>query len=80
MNISRQSMARIEDLMNMSEDARKAVFGTHIENPQLYKEFVAGEFSWDYAVAAGLLTRDDVRWIKEKEAEESQEEPTEPIL
>ncbi len=77
MNISKQSVAKIEDLKAMNDEARKIAIGVKIENPQIFKEFMASdEIQWDYAVAAGVLTREEVEYIKE---EESAEEPKEPI-
>lgn len=77
MNISKQSMARIEDLKAMNEEARKIAIGVKIENPQIFKEFMESEeIQWDYAIAAGVLTREEVEYIKEEE--ESTEEPAEP--
>ena len=76
MNISKQSVAKIEDLKAMNNEARKIAIGVKIENPQIFKEFMASdEIQWDYAVAAGVLTKEEVEYIKE---EESTEEPKEP--
>ena len=77
MNISKQSIAKIEDLKAMNNEARKIAIGVKIENPQIFKEFMASdEIQWDYAVAAGVLTKEEVEYIKEKEKEEGGD-PTE---
>lgn len=77
MNISKQSVAKIEDLKAMNNEARKIAIGVKIENPQIFKEFMASdEIQWDYAVAAGVLTKEEVEYIKEEEKEE-EEDPTE---
>ena len=77
MDISRQSMAKIEDLMAMDVESYQLLLLSKIENRSLLAEFVnsleSDTKNWDYAVAAGLLTRDEVKWIKEKEAEEGGE-------
>lgn len=71
---------RIADLLAMStEDVRTKIM-VGIDNPSILKQFVADEgMNWDYAVAAGLLEKSDVEWIKEHvNEEESEETPTEP--
>lgn len=69
---------RIQTLLDMNEDDRKILVAMGIENPQIYKDFSeAEEFSWDYAVAAKLLTKEDVEWIKENVNEEETETPKE---
>lgn len=70
---------RIQTLLDMNEEDRKLLVAMGIENPQIYKDFSgAEEFSWDYAVAAKLLTKEDVEWIKENVNEEETETPKEP--
>lgn len=70
---------RIQTLLDMSEEDRKQLVAMGIENPQIYKDFSgAEEFNWDYAVAAKLLTKEDVEWIKENVNEEETETPKEP--
>lgn len=67
MDISTQSKGRVDKYSAMSTEALKNVIGMRIENPQIFKEFMASEtVDWDYAVAAGILTRADVKYIKEK--------------
>lgn len=57
---------RIATLLAMSKAALKTKMAMGITNPQVYKDFMAAEeVNWDYAVAAGLLTKEDVKWIKE---------------
>ena len=62
---------RITDLLAMSTDDVKAKMMVGIDNPSILKQFVADEgMNWDYAVAAGLLEKSDVEWIKEHVNEE----------
>jgi len=77
MDVSMQSQGRIEKYKDMDTEALKNVIGMKIENPQIFKEFMASEtINWDYAVAAGILTRADVKYIKE-ELNSEEENPTE---
>jgi len=77
MDVSMQSQGRIEKYKDMDTEALKNVIGMRIENPQIFKEFMASEtIDWDYAVAAGILTRADVKYIKE-ELNSEEETPTE---
>lgn len=77
MDISTQSKGRIDKYSAMSTEALKNVIGMKIENPQIFKEFMSAEtVDWDYAVAAGILTRADVKYIKE-EINSEEETPTE---
>lgn len=72
---------RIADILAIDEEKLKNIIAVGIENPSIYKQFVAEEkIKWEYAVAAGLLTEDDVEWIKEqeKEGDGSSEEPVDP--
>ena len=74
MDVSMQSKGRVEKYKDMDTEALKNVIGMRIENPQIFKEFMASEtVDWDYAVAAGILTRADVKYIKEEL--NSEEEP-----
>ena len=68
---------RIDDLLDMSTEAVKTKMMVGIDNPSILKQFVADEeMNWDYAVAAGLITWDDAKWIKERiNEEEETEEP-----
>ena len=66
--------SRIADLLAMSTDAVKTKIAVEIDNPSIYKQFVADEgMNWDYAVAAGLLEKADAEWIKEHVNEDSEE-------
>lgn len=89
MDVSMQSQGRIEKYKDMDTEALKNVIGMRIENPQIFKEFMSagasteeGEeggaetINWDYAVAAGILIRADVKYIKE-ELNSDEENPTE---
>ena len=78
MDVSMQSQGRIDKYKDMDTEALKNVIGMKIENPQIFKEFMSADtVDWDYAVAAGILTRADVKYIKEEinsEEETSTEE------
>lgn len=77
MDVSMQSQGRIEKYKDMDTEALKNVIGMKIENPQIFKEFMSADtVDWDYAVAAGILTRADVKYIKE-EVDSEEETPTE---
>ncbi len=79
MDVSMQSKGRVEKYMNMDIEALKTAIGMKIENPQIFKEFMTTiNVDWDYAVAAGILTRADVEYIKEEL--NSEEPPLEPPL
>ena len=66
--------SRIADLLAMSADAVKTKMMVGIDNPSILKQFVADEeMNWDYAVAAGLLEKSDVEWIKEHVNENNSE-------
>ena len=82
MDVSMQSQGRIEKYKDMDTEALKNVIGMKIENPQIFKEFMSADtVDWDYAVAAGILTRADVKYIKEEinseEETSTEENPTE---
>lgn len=71
MDVSMQSKGRIEKYKYMDTPVLKNVIGMRIENPQIFGEFMASDtLDWDYAVAAGILTRADVAFIKAEEAKE----------
>ena len=77
MDVSMQSQGRIDKYTAMNTEALKNVIGMRIENPQIFNEFMAADtVDWDYAVAAGILTRADVKYIKE-EINSEEETPTE---
>lgn len=62
---------RIADLLAMGTEAVKTKMMVGIDNPSILKQLVADEeMNWDYAVAAGLLEKSDVEWIKEHVNEE----------
>jgi len=68
MDVSMQSSDRIDKYLNMDTEALKNVIGMRIENPQIFKEFMSAEtVNWDYAVAAGILTKAEVAFIKSVE-------------
>lgn len=66
--------SRIQDLLDMSTDAVKIKIEIGLENSSIYQQFSTDEgMNWDYAVAAGLLEKSDVEWIKEHVNEENSE-------
>ena len=81
MDISKQSQGRINNLLSMNHGALAIKISTNIKNPAIFKQFFMGGITdsqtMDYAVAAGLLTRADAKWIKEhaNENEGQYEEP-----
>lgn len=85
MDISNQSQGRINNLLSMNPGALAIKISTNIKNPAIFKQFLMGGVRdnqiMDYAVAAGLLTRADAKWIKEhangKEGQ-YEEPPAEP--
>ncbi len=77
MDISMQNNDRVNEYKDMDTEALKNAIGMRIENPQIFKEFMSAEtVDWDYAVAAGILTKADVQYIKENINSE-EETPTE---
>ena len=81
MDISRQSQERIDWLKAMPAAAQFETIAMGIKNPQIYSQFLALDEDasiWDYAYAAGLISKADADFAKAEEAEEaSSEEPTE---
>lgn len=66
MNKSKEN-TRIADFLAMSEENQRLKIAMGIENPQLYKDFIATEeVDYNYAVAAKILSREDVDWITGK--------------
>lgn len=87
MDISKQSQARIDLLKAMPKEAQFEAIAMKIENPQIFSQFLASEEDasvWDYAYAAGLISKADAAFVKAEEAKESEgeggEKPTEPTL
>ena len=88
MNISKQSQERIDWLKAMPAGAQFEAIAMKIENPQIFSQFLALDEDasvWDYAYAAGLISKADADFIKAEEAEENKEEggeepkdPTDP--
>lgn len=73
MDISKQSQARINWLKAMPRKAQFEAIAMRIENPQIFSQFLASEEGasvWDYAYAAGLISRADAAFVKAEEAEE----------
>ena len=70
MNISKQSRERIEWLMNMPAAAKFEAIAMRIENPAIFSQFIALDEDapiWDYAYAAGLISKADVDFVKSYE-------------
>ena len=77
MDISKQSQARINWLTAMPTAAQFEVIAMGIKNPQIYSQFLALDEDasvWDYAYAAGLISKADADFAKAEEAEESEDE------
>lgn len=77
MDISKQSQARIDWLKAMPTAAQFEAIAMGIKNPQIYSQFLAldeGASVWDYAYAAGLISKADADFIKAEEAAEAEEE------
>ena len=77
MNISKQSQERIDWLKAMPKEAQFEAIAMRIENPQIYSQFLASDEDasvWDYAYAAGLISKADADFAKAEEAEESENE------
>lgn len=80
MDISKQSQERIDWLKAMPAAAQFEAIAMKIENPAIFSQFLALDENasvWDYAYAAGLISKADADFIKAEEAEEEGgEEPT----
>lgn len=80
MDISKQSQERIDWLKAMPAAAQFEAIAMKIENPAIFSQFLALDEEasiWDYAYAAGLISKADADFIKAEEAEEEGgEEPT----
>lgn len=80
MDISKQSQERIDWLKAMPAAAQFEAIAMRIENPAIFSQFLALDEEasiWDYAYAAGLISKADADFIKAEEAEEEGgEEPT----
>ena len=77
MDISKQSQARIDWLKAMPAAAQFEAIAMGIKNPQIYSQFLALDEDasvWDYAYAAGLISKADAEFAKAEEAEESEDE------
>ena len=73
MDISKQSQARIDDLSSMPSAAQFEKIAMNIKNPQIYAQFLALDAEapiWDYAYAAGLISKADADFINTEEEEE----------
>lgn len=77
MNISKQSQERIDWLKAMPAVAQFEAIAMNIENPQIFSQFLALDDNasvWDYAYAAGLISKADADFAKAEEAEEAESE------
>jgi hypothetical protein len=77
MDISKQSQERIDWLKAMPKESQFEAIAMKIENPQIFSQFLASEEEvsvWDYAYAAGLISKADADFIKAEEAKESEDE------
>lgn len=77
MDISKQSQERIDWLKAMPTAAQFEAIAMGIKNPQIYSQFLAldeGASVWDYAYAAGLISKADADFAKAEEAAEAEDE------
>lgn len=75
MDISKQSQERIDWLKAMPAAAQFEAIAMNIENPQIFSQFLALDEEasvWDYAYAAGLISKADADLIKAEETEEEE--------
>ena len=75
MNISKQSQERIDWLTAMPAAAKFEAIAMKIENPAIFSQFIALDedaLVWDYAYAAGLISKADADFAKAREAAESE--------
>lgn len=57
---------RIAKLLAMSIPNKYLLCCAGINNPAILKQFLENDgFEWEYMIAAGLLEKSDVEWIKE---------------
>lgn len=83
MNISKQSQERITWLMDMPTAAQFEAIAMNIKNPAIFSQFLALDEEasvWDYAYAAGLISKADADLIKAEEAEESEDSPGPEVI
>lgn len=63
--------SRIADFINMHPDAQFYRILSNIKNPAILKHFMDdsenSSYTFSYAMAAGILDRNDVEWIKEQD-------------
>lgn len=88
MDISKQSQERIDWLKAMPAAAQFEAIAMRIENPAIFSQFLALDDDasiWDYAYAAGLISKADADFVKAEEAKEAEggeeggeENPTTP--
>lgn len=77
MNISKQSRERIDWLKAMPAAAKFEAIAMKIKNPAIFSQFIALDEDasvWDYAYAAGLISKADADFAKAEETEESEED------
>ena len=75
MNISKQSRERIDWLKAMPAAAKFEAIAMKIKNPAIFSQFIALDEDasvWDYAYAAGLISKADADFAKAREAAESE--------
>ena len=60
------------DLAEMNADSLKTKLAVNIENPAIFSQFNGeeGNANWDYAYAAGLITKAEALLLKSYEEEE----------
>ena len=58
--------SRIADFINMNSNAKFYCILSGIKNPAILKHYMNDSEGFNYALAAGILDRNDVEWIKEQ--------------
>ena len=59
------------DLAEMNADSLETKLAVNIENPAIFSQFIdeEGDVNWDYAYAAGLITKAEALLLKSYEEE-----------
>ena len=61
--------SRIADFINMNYNAKFYCILSGIKNPAILKHYMNDSENFSYAIAAGILDRNDVEWIKEQDGD-----------
>lgn len=64
---------KLIDLASMDADALKTKVAMGLVNAPIYNQFIEeSEINWDYAFAAGLISKSDAQLIKSYDSEETE--------